>query len=72
MRERSTFVHGAHDAFDPEQLVVDQEAVQVRRLKAAREDRLTLGFSELPQEVLDSVLEGKPRVAADGISYTVC
>lgn len=58
MRERITFVHGADDAFNPEQLVVDKEAVQVRRLKAAREDRLTIGFSELPQEVLDSVLEG--------------
>ena len=72
MRERITFVHGAEDAFEPDQLIVDQKAVQVRGLKAAREDRLTFSFSELPQEVLENVLEPSPKMAADASSYTVC
>ena len=52
MRERITFIHGAEDAFDPQQLTVDNKAVEVKSLQAAREHRLTFGLSELPQEVL--------------------
>ena len=51
MRARITFVHGADEAFDPEQLQVKDEVLKVRSLKAAREDRLTFSPSELPQEV---------------------
>lgn len=57
MRERITFVHGADVAFDPNQLTVEKDAVEVQYLKAAREDRLTFGFSELPQEVAASMLQ---------------
>ena len=55
MRERITFVHGAEDAFKPEQLQIEKDTLYVKSLKAAREDRVTASLYELPQEV------GEPR-----------
>ena len=54
MKERITFVHSPDDAFDSKQLRVEDGALHVRSLKAAREDQLTFSFSELPQEVFTS------------------
>ena len=51
MRERITFVHGPQDPFDPTQLRVEKNGLRITALKAAREDRLTFAFQELPQEV---------------------
>ena len=51
MRERITFVHGSDDAFDPKQLDLQDNVLNVKSLRAAREDRLTLGLYDLPQEV---------------------
>ena len=51
MRERTTFVHEAEDAFKPEQLQIEKETLWVKSLKAAREDRVTASLYELPQEV---------------------
>ena len=51
MKRRVTFVHGADDAFDPEQLRLENDILQLQSLKAAREDQWTFSFSELPQEV---------------------
>ena len=51
MRERITFVHGAEDAFNPEQLQINSDTLYVKSLKAAREDRVTASLYELPQEV---------------------
>jgi len=51
MKERITFVHGSEDAFNPKQLELQKDSLQVRSLKAAREDRITLSLYELPQEV---------------------
>ena len=51
MRERITFIHGADEQFRPEQLKLGKDSVYISNLKAAREDRLTFGFQELPQEV---------------------
>ena len=52
MKERVTFLHGADDALDPKQLLLLQnDSLRLKSLKAAREDRLTLGLDELPQEV---------------------
>ena len=51
MRERVTFVHGSQEAFDPSQLRIEKDGLHIASLKAAREDRLTFGFQELPQEV---------------------
>lgn len=51
MRERITFLHGPEDAFDPKQLDLQYDTLAIESLKAAREDRLTFGLYELPQEV---------------------
>lgn len=51
MKQRTTFVHNANEAFDPKQLHVESTSIHVKSLKAAREDRLTIGLYELPQEV---------------------
>ena len=50
MRRRITFVHDANDDFDQDQIEVDETSIRLRALKAAREDRLTFGFDELPFE----------------------
>ena len=52
MRERITFVHGRHDGLDAQNLRLENNTLHIRGLKAAREDRYTFGFQELPQEVL--------------------
>ena len=54
MRERITFIHGSEESFDPKQLRVEKDAFHVTDLRAAREDRVTFGFQELPQEVFVS------------------
>jgi hypothetical protein len=51
MKARVTFVHGSEDAFDPGQLQLEDNTLRIKSLKAAREDRITLGRHELPQEV---------------------
>ncbi|MCJ1388378.1 protease B nonderepressible form [Xylographa bjoerkii] len=51
MRERITFVHGAEDDFDSSQLEVQNDSLYIKSLKAAREDRITFSFEELPQEL---------------------
>ena len=55
MRERVTFIHAPDDAFDPKQLQLQNDSLLVKSLKAAREDKLTVGLYELPQEVYYSV-----------------
>ena len=54
MRERVTFIHGADYALDPKQLQLQNDSLHITSLKAAREDKLTLGLYELPQEVSNS------------------
>lgn len=69
MRERITFVHGAEEAFDPEQLRLDNDTLQVKSLKAAQEDRLTFSFHELPQEVLSDNEQQLFELITDSDSY---
>lgn len=52
MRRRSTFVHDRRVDVDPRQLQLSGDVFKIRELKAAREERLTFGFNELPQEVI--------------------
>lgn len=52
MRQRTTFIHAPYDLFNSEQIQVKNVSIQVRSLKAAREDQWTVSFSELPQEVI--------------------
>jgi hypothetical protein len=58
MRRRSTFVHEASLDVDPRQLYLSGDRFVIENLRAAREERLTLGFNELPEEVISSRLHG--------------
>lgn len=51
MRLRSTYIYDSAEPFDPSLLQVDENTLQFEFLQAAREERLTFGFNELPQEV---------------------
>ncbi|KAG4030294.1 hypothetical protein MFRU_012g00370 [Monilinia fructicola] len=51
MRQRITFLQQPQDAVDPQHIKVDKISITAKQVKAAREDRLTFGFSELPQEI---------------------
>ena len=66
MKERITFVYGAEDAFNPEQLQIKSDALYVKSLKAAREDRVTVSLYELPQEVGESRNLAQSAIAEKG------
>jgi hypothetical protein len=51
MRQRITFLHKPEDAIDPKSIKVTADSLAASGLKAAREDRITFGFDELPKEV---------------------
>ena len=51
MRRRSTFIHDAGLDFDPSELQVTSNKVSSPGLQAAREERLTYSFDELPDEL---------------------
>lgn len=55
MKERITFIHPKDRAFDPNQLCISKDFVQIKNLKAAREERLTFSWHELPQEVWNTI-----------------
>ncbi|KAJ5804057.1 uncharacterized protein N7518_000360 [Penicillium psychrosexuale] len=56
MKRRITFIQSVNAAFDPEQAVLTTSSLSVRDIDAAREDRITVGLDELPEE-LRAVLE---------------
>ncbi|KAM3068825.1 protease B nonderepressible form [Clarireedia jacksonii] len=51
MRQRITFLQQPQDAVDPKSVEVLKSSVSAKKIRAAREDRITFGFSELPQEL---------------------
>ena len=51
MRQRITFLQEPQDSIDPKLLKVTKNAISTKELKAAREDRVTFGLDELPQEL---------------------
>lgn len=51
MRRRSTFFYSGQLDFDPRQITVSKTSVGIQAFKGAREERLTFGFEELPQEL---------------------
>ncbi|KZF19180.1 PIG-X-domain-containing protein [Xylona heveae TC161] len=53
MRQRITFLHKREDSFDPKQLHITPSDLTVNNLRAAKEHRWTLGYDELPAELLD-------------------
>ena len=56
MKQRITYLLRQADergGVDPATLVVDKDSLRIPGLDAAKEWRITVGASELPQEVLD-------------------
>ncbi|KAL6243286.1 protease B nonderepressible form [Rhinocladiella similis] len=53
MRRRSTFITHPSRAVNPADIQVYENQLLLGALKAAREERLTLGFKELPEEVVE-------------------
>ncbi|KAK5944669.1 protease B nonderepressible form [Knufia obscura] len=53
MRRRSTFIPSPGFDYDPSKLKIDGRHLSFAGLKAAREERLTLGLNELPAEVVE-------------------
>ncbi|KAH6681729.1 PIG-X [Halenospora varia] len=51
MRQRITFIQRPEDSVDPEKLKVTNNVISTKNIRAAREDRITFGFDELPQEL---------------------
>lgn len=52
MRQRITFIHEPQDSIDPGTLAIDLKSLKgTGDLNAAREDRITFGLSQLPQEL---------------------
>ncbi|EXJ72386.1 uncharacterized protein A1O5_04890 [Cladophialophora psammophila CBS 110553] len=57
MRRRSTYVTHPSRAVNPADIQVRQRQLLLGALKAAREERLTLGLEELPAEIADYLRE---------------
>ena len=51
MKRRVTFLYNLDSPFDPKQLEVDKTLLQIKSLKAAREERWTTSLYDWPQEV---------------------
>jgi hypothetical protein len=51
MKRRITYIQRINAPFEPQQAVLTSKSLSVRDLDAAREDRITVGLDELPQEV---------------------
>jgi len=51
MKQRITFVQRPDAPFEAEQAVLTSNSLAIRALDAAREDRITFGLEDLPQEV---------------------
>ncbi|KAJ6070474.1 hypothetical protein N7467_011793 [Penicillium canescens] len=56
MKRRITYIQRINAPFEPQQAVLTSKSLSVRDLDAAREDRITVGLDELPQE-LRAILE---------------
>lgn len=51
MKQRITYIVHNPDAFSPAQLVVGDDSLALEQVEAAKEHRITLGLSELPDDV---------------------
>lgn len=51
MRRRATFVRDGTSDFDPNAITIQGRQLSFHDLKAAREERLTIGLRELPEEI---------------------
>ncbi len=69
MRQRITLLQEPNDAVDPKSLKTTQDSIERKGIRAAREERLTFAFEELPQElyrVLKASYEVHVRWVSDG------
>lgn len=57
MRRRATFITHPSRAVNPADIQVSENQLLLGGLKAAREERLTLGLNELPEEVVEVLRE---------------
>jgi hypothetical protein len=67
MRQRITYLQEPEDSIDPKLLKVAKDSISTEGLKTAREERITFGFDELPQE-LYRVLKASHEVHVRWIS----
>ena len=51
MRRRITFIQPPNAPFSPDQAALTSDALSVTNLDAVREERLTVSYDELPDEV---------------------
>lgn len=51
MKRRITLIHDAEGEFDPEQANLTSSSVSIHSVDGARQERLTFGLEELPNEV---------------------
>ena len=51
MRQRITLLHKPEDAVDPKTITITDNSLSLPGLTAAREDRITFGLGDLPQEI---------------------
>jgi hypothetical protein len=51
MRQRITLLHKPEDAVNPNSFTITDNSLSLPALKAAREDRITFGLKDLPQEI---------------------
>lgn len=51
MKRRITFLQRPDAPFEADQAVLTSKSLAIRGLDAAREDRVTFGLDDLPQEV---------------------
>lgn len=73
MRQRITFLQEPNDSIDPSTLTVTPSSISAPELIAAREERITFGFEELPQElyrVLKASHELHVRWVGEGVFET--
>ena len=55
MRQRITFLQEPNDAIDPKSLIVTRDSVDRKDIRAAREEKVTFAFEELPDELYEVV-----------------
>jgi hypothetical protein len=51
MRQRITYLQEPQDSVNPKALTVTKDSISTKNLKAAREEKITFGFDDLPQEL---------------------
>jgi hypothetical protein len=51
MKQRTTYIITDPESTHPDNFVLESQSLHIKTLHAAREDRLTIGYNELPPEL---------------------